>query len=69
MSQVTVSSKYQVVIPLDVRKKLNIRKGQKFTVVVLDDVIELVPERDITELKGAFPGLTTDNVREEEDRF
>ena len=69
MSQVTVSSKYQVVIPLEVRKQLGIRKGQKMSVVVLGDVIELVPDRDIRELKGAFPGVSTEDIREEADRL
>lgn len=69
MPQVTVSSKYQVVIPQEARTRLNIRAGQKMTVIILDDIIELVPDRDLSELKGAFPTLTTEDLREETDRL
>jgi AbrB family looped-hinge helix DNA binding protein len=65
VTQVTVSSKYQVVIPLDVRRRLKIRKGQKMLVVVRNDTIELVPDRDISELRGFLRGMSADNVREE----
>jgi len=68
MLQVTVSSKYQVVIPREVRKRLGIRKGQRLSVVVMDDIIELVPDRELSDLKGAFPELSTQDIREEEDR-
>lgn len=69
MTQVTVSSKYQVVIPLEVRKMLKVRKGQKMLVVVRNDMIELVPDRDISELRGFLKGMSADNVREEDDRI
>jgi len=49
MAQVTVSSKYQVVIPEEIRARLNIRKGQKMITFDLNGIIELVPERDISE--------------------
>ena len=68
MSQV-VSSKYQVVIPREVRESLKIRKGQKVLVLARRGMIEIVPERDISELKGFLPGLSTEGIREEEDRF
>ena len=69
MTQVTVSSKYQVVIPLEVRRRLKVRKGQKMLVVVRNDIIELVPDRDISELRGFLKGMPADNVREEDDRY
>ena len=69
MSVVKVSSKYQVVIPREAREKLKIRKGQKMSVIVWDGIIEMVPDRDISEMRGAFPGVSTDNIRDEEDRF
>ncbi|MDO8588238.1 MAG: AbrB/MazE/SpoVT family DNA-binding domain-containing protein [Armatimonadota bacterium] len=69
MTQVTVSSKYQVVIPLEIRKRLNVRKGQKMLVVVRNNIIELVPDRDISELRGFLKGMPAGNIREEEDRF
>lgn len=52
MSQVTVSSKYQIVIPKDVRDRLKIRPGQKVEAFAIGDRIELVPVRPIRELRG-----------------
>jgi AbrB family looped-hinge helix DNA binding protein len=69
MSQVTISSKYQVVIPSEIRKHLNLKAGQKMTVLAIGNHIKLVPDRDISELRGAFPGLTSEGLRDEEDRY
>ncbi len=68
MTRVTVSSKYQVVIPAEIRRALNIQKGQTMSMVNMGGVIELVPDRDIREMRGAFPQLTLDNIRDESDR-
>jgi AbrB family looped-hinge helix DNA binding protein len=68
MPQVTVSSKYQVVIPRELRERLKIRKGQKMLMLAIGNRIELVPDRDISEMKGIFPGLSTEGIRDEEDR-
>jgi len=68
MTRVTVSSKYQIVIPLDIRRALNIRKGQTLSMVNMGGVIELVPSRDIREMRGAFPQVTLDEIRDESDR-
>ena len=50
MGVVTVSSKYQIVIPLDVRKKMNLRPGQKVVVIEKDGVVHLIPEKPMREL-------------------
>lgn len=69
MSQVTLSSKYQMVIPQEIRKRLKLRKGQKMQVLAIGSRIEVIPDRDISEMKGMFPGLSVEGIREEEDRF
>jgi len=69
MTHVTVTSKYRITIPLEVRRRLGIKRGQRFSVIAIDDVIELVPERDIKELRGAFPQLSVEDIREETDRL
>lgn len=69
MSSVTLSSKYQVVIPREERKRLKLSKGQKFLVVPWGNMIVFVPDRDISELEGAFPEVSTENIRDEEDRY
>jgi AbrB family looped-hinge helix DNA binding protein len=67
MQSITVSPKYQVVIPKTVRKALNIRPGQKMQVVEYAGRIELIPERDIQELRGFLKGINT-KFKQEEDR-
>lgn len=64
MQTVTVSPKFQVVIPRPVRDKLHIRPGQKMQVVGYAGRVELVPERDISELRGFVKGIDTGFTRE-----
>ena len=66
MSTVSVSSKFQVVIPKEVRKKLGIEVGQKLEVIEYLGRIEFIPERDIREMKGFLKGLDTTVVREKD---
>ena len=47
MDTVTVSPKYQVVIPLAVRERANIRVGERLQVICYDDRVELIPVRDL----------------------
>ena len=66
MQTVTVSPKYQVVIPKAVREALHLRPGQKMQVIEYDGRIELIPERDIKELRGFLKGINTEFEREED---
>ena len=63
---VTVSPKFQVVIPKSVRETLHLRPGQKMQVVEYEGRIELIPERDIKELRGFLKGINTGFEREED---
>lgn len=67
MQSVTVSPKYQVVIPKTVREALKLHPGQKMQIVEYAGRIELIPERDIKELRGFLKGINTE-VKREEDR-
>ena len=69
MSVVTVSSKFQVVIPQEVRKKMSLKPGQKVIVIEKDGVVHLIPEKPLKKMRGFVKGVTTENLREEEDRF
>ena len=69
MGIVTLSSKYQIVIPQDVREKMNLKPGQKVIVVEKDGVVHLIPEKPMKELRGFVKGVTIDKLRHEEDRF
>ena len=59
MQSVTVSPKFQVVIPRPVRDRLQIHPGQKMQVVEYQGRVELIPERDISELRGFVKGINT----------
>ena len=67
MQTVTVSPKFQVVIPRPVRDSMQLRAGQKMQVIEYDGRIEMIPERDISELRGFLKGINTD-FKKEEDR-
>ncbi len=57
MTVVTVSPKYQVVIPKDIRDKLGIRPGQKVEAFAIGARIELVPVEPIEGFLGRYPKL------------
>jgi AbrB family looped-hinge helix DNA binding protein len=67
MDSVTVSPKYQVVIPQKARQMLNIKKGQKMQVIAYDNRVVLIPVRPIQEARGSLKGIDT-NIEREEDR-
>lgn len=57
MQTVTVSPKYQVVIPKDVRERGKIKVGQKVDVILYGEVIHLVPVQSIEETFGCLKGI------------
>ena len=59
MNTVTISTKFQLVIPKSVRRKLGIEAGMKFHVIEYGDRIELIPVRDIRSMRGFARGVTT----------
>ena len=67
MESVTVSPKYQVVIPQKARQLLKLKKGQKMQVIAYDNRVVLIPVRPIQEARGSLKGLDT-TVEREEDR-
>jgi AbrB family looped-hinge helix DNA binding protein len=68
MNTVTVSPKFQVVIPKEIRERLQIKPGQKIQVFNLDDQIILVPVMSIKEARGFLKGIDT-TIEREEDRL
>lgn len=66
MQTVTVSPKFQVVIPRDVRESLHLRPGQKMQVIEYDGRIEFIPDRDISEMRGFLKGINTDFERDQD---
>ena len=68
MDAVKISPKFQVVIPREVREKLHLVAGQRMQVIAYGNRIELIPERDITDMRGFLKGIDTD-VEREPDRL
>ena len=59
METVTISPKYQVVIPKQIRDRLSLLPGQKIQAVAYRDRIELIPVRPVRQLRGFLKGIDT----------
>lgn len=68
MTTITISPKFQVVIPKEIRDRLRLKPGQKMQAVGYEGRIELIPVRKARELRGFLPGLDT-TVEREKDRL
>ena len=64
MTTVTVSPKFQVVIPKPIREKMQIKIGQQFQLIQYGDRIEFIPVRNMKEMKGFLKGMDTTVQRE-----
>ncbi len=64
MTTVTVSPKYQVVIPKEIRQKLKLKPGQKLQIIQLGDRIEFILLKNIKEARGFLRGINTEIGRE-----
>ena len=67
--ETTISSKYQVVIPKVVRERMNLQPKQKLTVLEKDDMVILVPQKNLESLRGIAKGADLNNYRDKKDRF
>jgi len=65
METVTISPKFQVVIPKEIRERLKLKPGQKIKAILFDDRIELVPVRPIRAMRGFLRGIDTEVPRED----
>jgi AbrB family looped-hinge helix DNA binding protein len=68
MEATTISTKFQVVIPLKIRQRYNLRPGDKVVFIPLEDTLRLVFAPPMEEARGMFPGIDTSVDREDEDR-
>ena len=64
MNTVTISPKFQVVIPQSVREAMGLRSGEKAQVIAFRNRIEIIPLRDIRKLRGYLKGIDTSFARE-----
>lgn len=67
MTSVTVSPKYQVVIPKSVRESMGIVSGQKIQVLTYKNRIELIPIQPMKKMRGFLKGINT-GVKRDKDR-
>jgi len=67
MTMVTVSPKYQVVIPKEIRERMEIKPGQRVHMMIYQGNLVLVPVRPIEEMRGFAKGIDT-TVERDEDR-
>ena len=67
MISVTVSPKYQVVIPKEVRESMGIVSGQKIQILTYQNRIELIPIKPMKKMRGFLKGIDT-SVRRDKDR-
>ena len=69
MATTTISTKFQIVIPKEVRDKLHLTPQQRLQIVEKGGVITLVPEVPLKSLKGVLKGMSKTDVREKKDRL
>lgn len=67
MEAVTISSKYRVVIPREVREQFGLKPGQKIMFIPYDNSLHVIVVRPIEDARGMLKRINTDHIREEED--
>ena len=68
MAEAIVSTKFQVVIPKEIRREIGLESGQVLQVIAKGGVITLVPDQPIARMKGFLKGMKTSALREKKDR-
>ncbi len=66
---VTLSSKFQMVLPKNIREAVGLKAGKKIVMVEKDGCVRLFPYKDIRKMRGSLPGLDTKDIRDHEDRI
>ena len=68
MDAVKISPKYQIVIPKRIRDSLNLKAGQNLQVIKYGNRIELIPEKNMADMRGFLKGIDTE-VKRDKDRL
>lgn len=68
MKNITLSSKYQLVIPKEIREETGLKSGEKIIILVKDGIINLIPQHMLNKMRGFIKGMKIDFYREEKDR-
>jgi AbrB family looped-hinge helix DNA binding protein len=68
MARSVVSTKFQVVIPKEVRQEIGLKSGQVLQIIAKGGVITMVPDQPISRMKGYLKGMKVRSLREKTDR-
>ena len=69
MARAVISPKFQIVIPKEIRERLDLRPGQVVSLIDRGDMVTIVPQRPIADLRGIAKGVSYEGYRDETDRF
>jgi AbrB family looped-hinge helix DNA binding protein len=68
MAYAVVSTKYQVVIPREIRRDIGLKSGQVVQIFAKGGVITMIPDQPIGRMRGYLTGMKTGALREKKDR-
>ena len=68
MARAVISTKYQVVIPKEIRREVGLKTGQVVQIIAKNGVITLLPDQPLESLRGFLKGMNTKNLREKKER-
>jgi len=69
LEMTTLSTKYMVEIPPDIRKQMDVKPGQTFWVLFEKGSIKLIPKKNLKDLRGLLKGMNTDIEREDYEQL
>ena len=69
MAHATISPKFQIVIPKEIRERLDLKPGQVVSFIARNGMVTLVPQSPIADLRGIAKGVSYEGYRDETDRF
>lgn len=69
MQTTTLSSRFRVEIPSEIREQINAKAGQTFWILSEKGSIKLIPKKNLKDLKGMLKGMDTTIIRDELDRL
>lgn len=64
----TVSTKFQVVIPKEIRHQISLKSGQKLQIIAKNGIITLLPDKPLKEFRGYLKGMDTTKIRDNKER-
>ena len=69
MTRVTISPKFQIVIPREIRQRLRLRPGQQITLLERDGIITAIPDLPLEKFRGILKGISRTELREKQERI